>query len=88
MNETTDGRTQASDYGQLGPTSLAGVVVRVLGEDRWGRVRLYWPDKDGGLGEVDVEFSSGETDRLPRNRVISAYGVHVPPEGYRVPSHH
>lgn len=89
----TDGRTRARDYGPTGPTSLAGAVVRVIGEDRWGRVRCMRANEEdpGGMPtvELDVVGDNGvlTTTVLPRNRItaVSANPENRPPHGTLLP---
>ncbi|MET8983272.1 hypothetical protein ABZX85_47680 [Streptomyces sp. NPDC004539] len=52
---------------------LVGEVVRIVGQDRWGRVRTaYYADSpDAGLFEI--EFADGTLEKLPFGAVVGQF---------------
>jgi hypothetical protein len=68
---------------------LVGEVVRVVGQNRWRRVRMAYFGNRPDAGTVEVAFADGTTDALPFDAVTSQFSHYpdnlapgpVPPKG-------
>jgi len=52
---------------------LVGAVVRIIGQDRWGRVRLAYYANNPDAGLFEIEFADGTFEKLPFGAVTSQF---------------
>ncbi|MFF4506673.1 hypothetical protein [Streptomyces sp. NPDC001401] len=68
---------------------LLGEVVRIVGQDRWGRVRMAYFGDHPDAGTFEITFTDGTPEKLPFGAVASQFSDYpdnlargpVPPRG-------